>query len=82
MKKAGLTALATILTVAAASPSQANGYRYHYRHGYCGYALHYDYSHASFLSPASYIFPVANWGRFFQCHVYYGPVVYLPGYDP
>jgi hypothetical protein len=71
----GLIAAAIGLVVALASgPSQARGYA-HRHHHYCGYGLHYDYSHSNSLSPMSYIYPAANWGPFFQCHMYQGPVV-------
>ena len=70
----GLIAAAVGLVAALASgPSQARTYAH--RHHHCGYALHYDYSHSNSLSPMSYIYPAANWGPFFQCHVYRGPVV-------
>lgn len=71
--KAGSIALAVAGFVAlAAGPAEAR-----HRHG-CGYGLYYDYSHSNLLSPLSYVFPAANWGPFFQCHMYYTPIVPPP----
>ena len=66
-------ALGLVLAVMS-TPSEA---RHGQRH-YCGYWLHYDYSHSNFLSPRTYIYPAANWGPFFQCRYYRSPVVYMP----
>ena len=64
------------LAVVTSAPAEAKRY-------YCGYSLHYDYSHSNFLSPRTYIYPAANWGPFFQCRYYRSPVVYLPlSYQP
>lgn len=60
------------LAIAAALPAPAEAKRY------CGYSLHYDYSHSNFLSPRTYVYPAANWGPFFHCRYYRSPVVYLP----
>jgi hypothetical protein len=68
-----------IAVVIAAAASEAKTYGH--KHRYCGYGLHYDYTHSNALSPYSYIYPAANWGPFFQCHMYYSPV-YLLGPDP
>jgi hypothetical protein len=81
--KAGLIALALAAVVLAATPqsSEARAYRHHY----CTYFPHYDYTHSNQLSPMSYIYPVANWGPFFQCHMYVSPVVVVlpaPGLAP
>jgi hypothetical protein len=54
----------------ASGPPEAKVYAH--KHRYCGYGLHYDYTHSNALSPDSYIYPAANWGPFFQCHMYYG----------
>jgi hypothetical protein len=59
------------LAVVTSAPAEA-------RRSYCGYSLHYDYSHSNFLSPRTYIYPAANWGPFFQCRYYRSPVLYLP----
>jgi hypothetical protein len=66
-------AVAAVVATAAGGPSEARTHAH--RHGYCGYGLHYDYSHSNFLSPLSYIYPAANWGPFFDCRMYYSPVV-------
>jgi hypothetical protein len=75
--KVGLVvlAVAAVVTTATLKPSEARSYR-HY--GYCTHFLLYDYTHSNALSPMSYIYPAANWGPFFQCHVYLAPIVYLP----
>ena len=73
--KLAALALAAIVTAATSQSSEARPYR----HSYCGYFPHYDYSHSNALSPMSYIYPAANWGPFFQCHLYVSPVlVQLP----
>jgi hypothetical protein len=79
--KGGVIALAMAAAVWAATPqsSDARGYRYHY----CTFIPHYDYTHSNSLSPMSYIYPAANWGTFFQCHVYLSSVqVVLPTPTP
>jgi hypothetical protein len=73
--RAGSIALAVVFAVCLASPSQAKTHRY----GYCGHSLQDDYNHSNSLSPLSYIYPAANWGPFFKCHLYRSRVVYLPG---
>ena len=71
---------AVIVVFAAAISGRAEARTYAHRHG-C-YGLHYDYSHSSLLSPFGFIYPIANWGAFFQCRLYYSrllvdrPVVY------
>jgi hypothetical protein len=69
--KAKLILLALAAAVAAATPqaSEARAYRH------CSYFLHYDYTHTNALSPMSTIYPAANWGPFFQCHMYVSPVL-------
>jgi hypothetical protein len=70
-------AAAALLTLSGAA--EAGGHVH--RHGFCSGHLHYDYTRSNFLGPFTYIYPVANWGPFFQCHRYRGPVVdYLPLY--
>ncbi|TMJ53568.1 MAG: hypothetical protein E6G85_07385 [Alphaproteobacteria bacterium] len=77
MRRVGLFALAVLVFAALTSrPSEARTYAH--RFGYCLHALHYDDSHSNSLSPYSYIYPAANWGPFFQCRMYYGPVAYQP----
>jgi hypothetical protein len=43
-----------------------------HRHAYCG--VYRDYGHTNVLAPLTYVYPVANWGPFFACHLYFGPV--------
>jgi hypothetical protein len=72
------TALAVLAAVALALPTHSNarGYRHH---GRCGYALHHDYHYGNVQSPSTYLYPAANWGPFFACRMYYGPIyVQLP----
>jgi hypothetical protein len=64
-------ALAAAIATATPHSSEARGYRH------CTYFLHYDYAHSNALSPMSTIYPAANWGPFFQCHTYIGPVFVL-----
>jgi hypothetical protein len=79
--KAGVIALAMAAVVLAATVQSSDARAY--RHHYCGYIPHYDYTHSNSLSPMSYIYPAANWGPFFQCHVYVSPVlVVLPATAP
>jgi hypothetical protein len=77
MRKLGLIALA-IAVAAMAFVAGAQARPYTGRHHYCGYGLHFDYSHGDALSPPSYVYPAANWGPFFQCHMYYWPVYDYP----
>jgi hypothetical protein len=65
---------AAVVTALTAAPCEARSHG----HRYCTAYLHYDYSHSNALSPLSYIYPAANWGPFFQCHLYYAPALYLP----
>jgi hypothetical protein len=73
MKKTGM-ALAVLAAAALALPSASNarGYRHYAR---CG--LHNDYHYGNVQSPATYLYPAANWGPFFACHMYFGPI-YAP----
>jgi len=75
MKKTGI-ALAGLAAVALALPSASNArsYRHHAR---CDYGLHYDYHHGNVQSPYTYLYPAANWGPFFACRMYSGPI-YVP----
>jgi hypothetical protein len=71
-----LTAVA-LLTWNGAAEARSHVHRY----GFCSGHLHYDYTRSDFLGPLTYVYPVANWGPFFQCHMYRGPVIdYLPLY--
>jgi hypothetical protein len=79
MRMGSIAFAVAVVTAAASGPSEAKIYAH--RHHYCGYGLHYDYTHSNALSPYSSIYPVANWGPFFQCRMYYGPV-YLAAPDP
>jgi hypothetical protein len=76
--RAGLMASAVVVAVCLSSGS-SEARVYAPRHSYCSYTLHYDYSHSNSLSPLSYVYPMANWGPFFQCHLYRTPIVYVPG---
>jgi hypothetical protein len=58
MNRLGMILLAAAVFAATTTPSEAR------RHGRCGYGPYYDYSHSSFLSPLTYVFPAANWGPF------------------
>src|ERR1700736_2764651 len=78
MRMAPVALAVAVVAAAASGPSEARIYVH--KHRYCGYGLHYDYTHSNALSPTSYIYPAANWGPFFQCHMYYGPV-YLSDTD-
>jgi hypothetical protein len=74
MKKAALI-LASIAALGAgllSVPGSAEA-RAHRHHG--SYALYYDYTHGNMLSPASYVYPAANWGPFFHRVRHYGPVL-------
>jgi hypothetical protein len=79
MRMGSIAFAVAVVTAAASGPSEARIYAH--RHHSCGYGLHYDYTQANALSPHSSIYPVANWGPFFQCRMYYGPV-YLAQPDP
>ena len=67
MRMASVALAVAVVAAAASGPSEASIYVH--KHRYCGYGLHYDYTHSNALSP------------FFQCHMYYGPV-YLSEPDP
>jgi hypothetical protein len=72
MRKAAIT-LASIAALGAALlsvPGSAEAHRHH-----AGYALYYDYTQGNTLSPASYVYPAANWGPFFHRVRHYGPVL-------
>jgi hypothetical protein len=73
MREVGLAAFA-VLVLATGFSKPAEARNYPHRYGYCLHALHFDYTHSNSLSPYSYIYPVANWGPFFQCRMYYSPV--------
>lgn len=75
--KARTIALALTAGFLAAAPTTSEA-RIHLHYGYCSHFLHYDYSHGNALSAISYIYPAANWGPFFQCHMYSTPVLVLP----
>jgi hypothetical protein len=74
--KAGRVAL-TVIAIAAVTSGQAEA-RIHHRHSHYGCHLYDDYTHSNALSGYSYIYPAANWGPFFRCHMYYSPVVVAP----
>jgi len=79
MRMGSIALAVAVVTAAASGPSEARIYGH--RHRNCGYGLHYDYAHSNALSPYSSIYPVANWGAFFQCRMNYGPI-YLAEPDP
>jgi hypothetical protein len=74
--KAGRLALA-VIAIAAVTSAQAEA-RSHHRHSHYGRQLYDDYTHSNALSGYSYIYPAANWGPFFRCHMYYSPVFVAP----
>jgi hypothetical protein len=80
MKKAAtiLASVAVLAVAALAVPGSAEARTYRHWHHYYSYALYYDYDHGNMLSPASYIYPAANWGPFFYRVRHYGPVLYQP----
>jgi len=74
--KAGRVALA-VIAIAAVTSAQAEA-RSHHRYSHYGCHLYDDYTHSNALSASSYIYPAANWGPFFRCHMYYSPVFVAP----
>jgi hypothetical protein len=74
--KAGRVALA-VIAIAAVTSGQAEA-RIHHRHSHYGCHLYDDYTRSNALSGYSYIYPAANWGPFFRCHMYYSPVFVAP----
>jgi hypothetical protein len=78
MKRAALILFVMAVVAVTVAPSQAR----HYRHGWCGYGPYHDFSHSNSLSPLSFIFPVADWGPFFRCRMYYSPAETLLPYGP
>jgi hypothetical protein len=74
--KAGSIALA-IIALAAVTTRQAEA-RIHHWDSYYSCHQYSDYTHSNALSGLSYIYPAANWGPFFACHMYYVPVVSAP----
>ena len=68
MRMASVALAVAVVAAAASGPSEASIYVH--KHRYCGYGLHYDYTHSNALSPDSYIYAAANWGPFFHCHMY------------
>ncbi len=76
MRKAAVT-LASIAALGAALlsvPGSAEARAHRHRH-HTHYALYYDYALGNTLSPASYVYPAANWGPFFHRVRHYGPVL-------
>jgi len=75
----GLTAaeearVAEIVPLPVPDPAEARIHRHWYH--YCSdCALYYDYSYGNVQSPATYIYPAANWGPFFHRVRHYGPIV-------
>jgi len=69
-----VTLLATLLAVPDPAEARIHRHWYHYN---C--ALYYDYSYGNVQSPATYIYPAANWGPFFHRVRHYGPIVSYQG---
>jgi hypothetical protein len=76
LMKAGRVALA-VIAIAAVTSGQAEA-GIHHRHSLYGCHLYDDYTRSNALSGYSYIYPAANWGPFFRCHMYYSPVFVAP----
>jgi hypothetical protein len=74
---ASAVALATVM-MTVSSPAEAR----HRHHHYSNYALYYDYSYSNIQSPATYIYPAANWGPFFYRVRHYGPLAGPLPYTP
>jgi hypothetical protein len=70
-----LGAIAAVIFVFATAISGHAEARTYYAHRHGCYGLHYDYSHSSLLSPFGFVYPIANWGPFFQCRLYYSPLL-------
>ena len=78
MMKKAVIILASVAALAATSlavPSSAEARAHRHRHHYSGYALYYDYTQSNMLSPATYIYPAANWGPFFHRVRHFGPIL-------
>ena len=77
--KFGSLSLAAVILLAWSGMAEAKG---HIRHGHCPrYYLFHDYTRGDFLGPYTFVYPAANWGPFFRCHVYRSAVIdYLPPY--
>jgi len=73
---AGAVALATLL-LTVSSPAEAR----HRHHHYSDYSSYY-YSYSNIQSPATYIYPAANWGPFFYRVRHYGPLAGPLPYTP
>jgi hypothetical protein len=68
-----VTLVATLLAVPGPAEARIHRHWYHY----CSdCALYYDYSYGNVQSPATYIYPTANWGPFFRRVRHYGPIVF------
>lgn len=75
MRVAPIVAMLAVL--AAGGLERAEARTYLHRHAWCG--THQDFGRSNLLSPLTYVYPAANWGPFFACHLYLGPVyVYQP----
>jgi hypothetical protein len=74
--KAALVALA-VVSVAVLTAAPADAHRHH-RYAYRGCDQYDDYTKSNLLSGMSYVYPVANWGPFFRCRMYYSPVIFAP----
>jgi hypothetical protein len=72
MKRIVLAVIAAVSVAGFAIPGPAQA---HWHHRGCEYALYRDYSFGNVQSPWTYIYPAANWGPFFHCHRWYGPIV-------
>ena len=73
-----MATVAAVSVTGFATPGPAEARGYWHGHG-CEYALYRDYSFGNVQSPWTYIYPSANWGPFFHCHRYYGPILIQNG---
>lgn len=72
-----LAAVAAVSVAGFAIPGPAEARAYRHSHQ-CEYALYRDYSLGNVQSSSTYIYPSANWGPFFHCHRFYGPILIAP----
>jgi hypothetical protein len=73
-------AVATLLLLVS-RPADARAHRHWHNH-YSDNSLYYDYSYSNVQSPATYIYPAANWGPFFYRVRHYGPLAGPLPYTP
>ena len=73
MTRSAMILLAAAFLAAMSTASEAR----HYRHSSCDFGPPENYGR-NFLSPLGYVYPAADWGPFFRCHVYRTPIMPLP----